>query len=79
MKSILKLAVAVALLFGALGFTSPAAAYRECTPEQNYACSHMGGPPVQCSPFHYCFKNSCYASCSGFTGCIDVTSAQCPF
>ena len=63
----LKLVTAGALLFGALWFPQPSTAYRQCTPDENYTCSRMGGPKVVCSPYHYCFQNSCYAQCSGFT------------
>jgi hypothetical protein len=65
----LKLVTAGALVTAVLGFAQPSRAYRECTSAENYTCSQMGGPKVVCTSFHYCFQNSCFAKCSGFTNC----------
>jgi hypothetical protein len=66
---ILKVVVAVVLVFGALGFTKPAAAYRECTSQEYQYCSQFSGPAVTCGPYQQYFSNSCFAHCSGFTNC----------
>ncbi len=79
---ILKLAVTALLVIAALGVTKPAAAYRECTPQENYTCSHTGGSRVVCGTqlYHYCFTNSCFAQCSGFTNCVAIgATAPCAF
>jgi hypothetical protein len=74
---ILKLVAAGYLVFAVLGGSQPATAYRQCTPQENSVCSQMGGPKVVCSNFHYCFQNSCFAKCSGFTTNCSPADDQC--
>jgi hypothetical protein len=78
---VLKLAVTAILVFGALGVTKPAAAYKECTPQEFQICNQFAGPRVACgsptSPI--CFSNSCFGQCSGFSNCVAITGTGCAF